>query len=236
MHVLHRASSSLRRTTRAFHSSCRVCDLVGPPDPITHMRPIIYDDAPQLPSAPSRLRHPYSLEEFNPRLAGPFELQWKLQRQQLDEFHQAFWLDVSSVMLFFAICKLMSCRATPVSKPQKLPYLIVCLPLRPHWTKKMHCQSFTSSGSWRRRLEPKIILRNGGNVTLTSSNWALACNSTNSVAVYLAWWRSRTVYSSDTLTNDVFLYIRYTTQLSRMSSQLAHMMHLQFSYAVIHVV
>ncbi|RXW20888.1 hypothetical protein EST38_g4969 [Candolleomyces aberdarensis] len=58
------------------------------------MRPIIYDDAPA-PSPPTLLRHPYSLTEFQDAQSRPvdLEIQFKLQRQQLDNFHQDFWLD-----------------------------------------------------------------------------------------------------------------------------------------------
>lgn len=58
------------------------------------MRPIIYDDAPAA-SPPTLLRHPYSLTEFQDARSRPvdLELQFKLQRQQLDTFHENFWLD-----------------------------------------------------------------------------------------------------------------------------------------------
>ena len=43
------------------------------------------------------LQHPYSLAEFDPEPpvgSGQFDVQWKLQRQQLDDLDQNFWLDV----------------------------------------------------------------------------------------------------------------------------------------------
>lgn len=99
-------SSALLRTkgpplTRLLHTSSARCNRVAPPHPISHMRPIIYDDAP-LPSPPTLLRHPYSLTEFQDAQSRPvdLELQFKLQRQQLDNFHQDFWLDVRSAFPF----------------------------------------------------------------------------------------------------------------------------------------
>ncbi|KAF5358377.1 hypothetical protein D9756_001529 [Leucocoprinus leucothites] len=94
----------LRRTCARFlHVSARRGHLVAPPDPISHMRPIIYEDTPidpSKPSPPSLLRHPYSLSEFsNTRgndQASNLELQFGLQRQQLDAFHHNFWLDSNS--------------------------------------------------------------------------------------------------------------------------------------------
>lgn len=63
---------------------------------MSHLRPVIYDDAIPLP-APAFLNHPYSLQEFNvepAKNANAYEMQWKLQRQQLDDLSQNFWLDV----------------------------------------------------------------------------------------------------------------------------------------------
>lgn len=74
---------------RLFQSSAIRRDLIGPPDPVSHLRPVIYDDAPPLP--PSEVRHPYSLREFKGDVR---EYQWKIQRQELDAYNQAFWTDV----------------------------------------------------------------------------------------------------------------------------------------------
>lgn len=81
------------RQIRTFHSSPLCRDLVGPPDPVSHLRPVVYDDAP-LP--PSDVRHPYSLREFT---GDTREYQWKIQRQQLDAYNQEFWTDVSISLL-----------------------------------------------------------------------------------------------------------------------------------------
>ncbi|KAJ7111561.1 hypothetical protein C8R43DRAFT_903959 [Mycena crocata] len=79
------------RCARFLHASRPLCDRVGPPHPISNMRPIIYDD--ETPASTSRVDHPYSLHEFDPEPSSPYKLQWKLQRQQLDEFHHSFWLE-----------------------------------------------------------------------------------------------------------------------------------------------
>jgi len=83
------------RQARLIHSSPQQRDLVAPPDPISHIRPIIYDDAPS-PTPPALLRHPYSLSEFDTNAhnrLGNYELQFNLQRHQLDAFHHNFWFD-----------------------------------------------------------------------------------------------------------------------------------------------
>ncbi|TFK29977.1 hypothetical protein FA15DRAFT_608959 [Coprinopsis marcescibilis] len=80
---------------RRLHVSTRRSARVAPPHPISHIRPIIYDDGPR-PSPPTLLRHPYSLSEFrDSSRPADLELQFKLQRQQLDTFHQDFWLDTN---------------------------------------------------------------------------------------------------------------------------------------------
>ncbi|KAJ7097881.1 hypothetical protein B0H15DRAFT_772649 [Mycena belliarum] len=78
-------------SARFLHASNPLCDRVGPPHPISNMRPIIYDD--DAPASTSRAYHPYSLHEFDPEPSSPYKLQWKLQRQQLDDFHHTFWLE-----------------------------------------------------------------------------------------------------------------------------------------------
>jgi len=78
-----------------FHASTAQCNLVAPPDPVSHMRPIIYDNPPSQLPAPY-LRHPYSLSEFRTEAendSGNHDLQYRLLRQQLDSLHQNFWLD-----------------------------------------------------------------------------------------------------------------------------------------------
>ncbi|KAF8238612.1 hypothetical protein L208DRAFT_1241065 [Tricholoma matsutake] len=88
-----------RSCLRLLHTSSRICShLTAPPDPISHMRPVIYDDVPP-PSSSSLLHHPYSLSEFmtgSQDQRGQLELQFKLERQQLDAFHQNFWLDTNA--------------------------------------------------------------------------------------------------------------------------------------------
>ncbi|KAE9409698.1 hypothetical protein BT96DRAFT_1012636 [Gymnopus androsaceus JB14] len=90
------SSRCLRHSIRLVHASVPTQrHLVGPPDPISHLRPVIYDDVPA-PTPPTILYHPYSLREFDPepaRNVNAYEMQWKLQRQQIDDMSQNFWLD-----------------------------------------------------------------------------------------------------------------------------------------------
>ncbi|KAA1471120.1 hypothetical protein DENSPDRAFT_837048 [Dentipellis sp. KUC8613] len=76
------------RSLRLLHSSAVAHNRVGPPDAISNLRPILYDDP--VPLSSEELRHPYSLSEFR---GDPAEYQWKLQRQQLDAWNHAFWTD-----------------------------------------------------------------------------------------------------------------------------------------------
>ncbi|KAI9509613.1 hypothetical protein F5148DRAFT_1011988 [Russula earlei] len=90
-------SPSKLRALRLLHSSVRASDYVGPPDPVSNIRPVLYDD----PGSTSANRaaasppHPYSLDEFRDD-SDTLEYQWKLQRQQLDTFNHAFWRDTNT--------------------------------------------------------------------------------------------------------------------------------------------
>jgi len=106
---------------------------VGPPDPISHLRPVIYNDVPK-PPPPSLRHHPYSLSEFDPeseRNQSPHELHWKLQRQQLDDLNQNFWLDVRLKSTLRDLTLNIVFRATVGLKRQSKQLLTAChlLPL-----------------------------------------------------------------------------------------------------------
>ena len=79
------------RPLRLLHSSVSTANYVGPPDPVSNIRPVLYNDLGST-SAESP-QHPYSLDEFR-NDSDTLEYQWKLQRQQLDAFNDAFWRDV----------------------------------------------------------------------------------------------------------------------------------------------
>jgi hypothetical protein len=87
---------------------------------------MIYDD--DAPASTSRAYHPYSLHEFDPEPASPYKLQWKLQRQQLDEFHHSFWLEVSKMAVPTVSPTKSNFRATLVSNEAKTELYHGCLP------------------------------------------------------------------------------------------------------------
>lgn len=93
MNVLRLHKTTLPRPSylRQIHASYACKDIVGPPDRVSNLRPVIYDDAPVPP--PDGVRHPYSLREFT---GDTREYHWKMQRQQLDAYNHEFWSDVSS--------------------------------------------------------------------------------------------------------------------------------------------
>jgi hypothetical protein len=88
-----RPPASVLRPLRLLHS-VRTSAYVGPPDPVSNIRPVLYDD-PLTTHAESLRQHPYALDEFRDRDDSyALEYQWKLQRQQLDAFNDAFWRGV----------------------------------------------------------------------------------------------------------------------------------------------
>lgn len=155
--------------TRTYHPSTPCRDLVGPPHPISHIRPILYEDPP---SPPPRLRHPYSLYEFK---SGPndesneYELQHKLLRQQLDSLHQTFWLDVS--VFVDSICHNNSGtnRATPDSMPQRRPSSVVCLPPHLLATERKPFPSSSNNGSCKRKIAQMLTPTSGEGEIFNSS-------------------------------------------------------------------
>ena len=97
MNLLRLQKTILPKPTRLrqIHVSCTRKDIVGPPDRLSNLRPVIYDDAPVPP--PDRVRHPYSLREFT---GDTREYHWKMQRQQLDAYNHEFWSDVRHLYLY----------------------------------------------------------------------------------------------------------------------------------------
>jgi hypothetical protein len=96
--------------TRLLHTSARSCiNYVGPPDPVSNMRPVIYDDHP----TSTKLGHPYSLREFTSDTQDR-NLQWRLHRQQLDAFDHQFWTDSNTR---FEAAKQIALSRVPESSP-----------------------------------------------------------------------------------------------------------------------
>ncbi|KAF8892546.1 hypothetical protein BD779DRAFT_1670236 [Infundibulicybe gibba] len=119
------------RLARSLHITSRRSHLVGPPDPISHIRPIVYTDyaTPSSSSVvPARIRHPYSLTEFDDSehtvhsSTNTHELQFRLQRQQLDAYHHDFWLNSNTRFeaAKAAILAALPPGSTPLDKEQTL--------------------------------------------------------------------------------------------------------------------
>ncbi|KAL5529618.1 hypothetical protein ACEPAG_5603 [Sanghuangporus baumii] len=105
--------AQLRRNIR---TSSQKRALVGPPDPVSNLRPVIYDEVESIPSLRKRREkgkegdsvaggentlslakrtqattsHPYQLDEFS---GDPLDYQWRLERSRLDAYNHAFWRD-----------------------------------------------------------------------------------------------------------------------------------------------
>jgi hypothetical protein len=89
--MIRRPTSLALRRLRLLHSSAPTANYVGPPDPVSNIRPVLYNDLSS--TTAESPQHPYSLDEFR-NDSDTLEYQWKLQRQQLDVFNDAFWRDV----------------------------------------------------------------------------------------------------------------------------------------------
>jgi len=65
---------------RRLHST-----LVGPPDPVSNLRQVIYRPLKQHTET-----HPYLVEEFS---AQPEDFQWNIARGRVDAFNHSFWTE-----------------------------------------------------------------------------------------------------------------------------------------------
>lgn len=71
-------------------------DLIGPPDPVSNVRKVVYDR-----TEAGKALHPYSLNEFpaDTNLTDPdggrarLDLEWNIARGRLDAFNHHFWAD-----------------------------------------------------------------------------------------------------------------------------------------------
>lgn len=139
------------RSHRLLHSSARTCDHVAPPDPISNIRPILYDDPARVTS--ELLRHPYSLNEFRDD-SDTLEYQWKLQRQQLDAFNDSFWRDSNTR---FEVAKAaaisgLSPHATAQQREERLGILYR------KWVLQEATRQVEYNAEWRRRSMEEIAL------------------------------------------------------------------------------
>ena len=145
---------------RLLHTTARAYNLIGPSDSVSNLRPVIYGDAPLAPT--QKLNHPYSLREFT-RNAKNYDLQWKIQRQQLDTFNHTFWTDVSNGhtlnSITFGSC---SCRAIPVLNQPNEQFSLLYQKLLPLGIKNALYPSFTGTGCFRKTGSSETTRWNGG--------------------------------------------------------------------------
>jgi len=145
-----------RSRVHNFHGSRPRHDLVAPPHLVSHIRPIIYGDAsPQPP--PTYLRHPYSLSEFTTGTGttlGDHELQYLLQRQQLDTFHHSFWLESNTRFYAARNSILSNLPLTATARDKEVALSEFCkqwLLQEREWTERY-------TKEWRRRNYDLILL------------------------------------------------------------------------------
>jgi len=141
---------------RSFHSSTPRHDWVAPPHPVSHFRPIIYGDALSQP-APTYLRHPYSLSEFTTETGstlGDHELQFLLQRQQLDTFHHSFWLECNTRFYAAKEAILGSLPSTATARHKE----IALSEFYKQWVVQERECTDSYTKEWRRRNYDLIIL------------------------------------------------------------------------------
>ncbi|KAJ7581440.1 hypothetical protein C8J56DRAFT_793966 [Mycena floridula] len=131
--------------------------LIGPPDPISHLRPVIYDSSASKPPA-SVVNHPYSLAEFDPApsdgLLVPNEQFWKMQRKHLHDFNNQFWLDSNTRFEAGkqAILDGLPSSAAPIDKERALSEFYK------QWIMQEDSRTENYTREWRRRNVDLIFL------------------------------------------------------------------------------
>ena len=86
---------------------------MGPPDPISNIRPAIYrqEDPSSSTSYGDKVQHPYSLKEFA-QAESVHDYQLNLQKSQLDAFDHAFWANVFTFLIVSVLTNLLTCIVT----------------------------------------------------------------------------------------------------------------------------
>ncbi|PPR08096.1 hypothetical protein CVT24_010557 [Panaeolus cyanescens] len=154
--LLHQITLASRVSTRSticrnrmFHPSKVNADLVAPPDPISNLRPILYENSSNTPIVPN-VRHPYSLSEFTPAAVdadGDYELQFKLLRQQLDSFNQGFWTDSNTRFYAAKTAVLESLPSTITAREKEEALSTFYL----QWLMQENERTMLYTNEWRRR-------------------------------------------------------------------------------------
>lgn len=113
-------STTRRRRPTPLPTTIPSVDLIGPPCPLSNLRPVYY--APLFPSShsPPSIKvnhHPYQLQEFGTPSSGAGgggggegldklrrqlqakDLEWRLMRYRLDAFNQQFWSKTNTAFL-----------------------------------------------------------------------------------------------------------------------------------------
>ncbi|KAJ3568596.1 hypothetical protein NP233_g5612 [Leucocoprinus birnbaumii] len=114
--------------------------------------------SPAKASPPTLLRHPYSLSEFSNTKgndqASNLELQFKLQRQQLDAFHHNFWSDSNSRFeaAKSAILSSLPQSATTLDKESAMSEF------NKQWVMQEKARTDAYTTEWRRRNWALILL------------------------------------------------------------------------------
>ena len=172
---LRRPTSLVLRRLRLLHSSVPTANYVGPPDPMSNIRPVLYNDLGST-TTESPQQHPYSLDEFRNDSEDTLEYQWKLQRQQLDAFNDAFWRDVrfSHTIVPLPLSPIIPCRRTPASKRPRQPLKAVFHHTRPQNNAKSISENSIKIGSCKKRRDKKSTTLSGDGGACKRSGLPLA--------------------------------------------------------------
>ncbi|KAF8843578.1 hypothetical protein BDN67DRAFT_136254 [Paxillus ammoniavirescens] len=147
---------------RSLHVSSVSRHLVGPNDPISNLRPIIYTDTPTPTASQSsggqepNVYHPYSLSEFTDGVPHDYtlELQFKLAREQLDAFNHNYWTDSNTR---FEAAKQSALASLPDSASPEMRENALS-EFYKNWMVQEQTRQDEYSAEWRKRNFDNIVL------------------------------------------------------------------------------
>ncbi|KAH7107509.1 hypothetical protein BKA62DRAFT_683592 [Auriculariales sp. MPI-PUGE-AT-0066] len=132
-------------------------DLVGPPDPVSNLRKVVYDREAQ-----TKTLHPYSVNEFpaDSNLTSPdaarvrLDLEWNIARGRMDAFHHSFWADNN---LRFHEEKAATLEAVPAPRTPAMVDAALDVFYR-EWTDQEHARMLIYNRAWHRANRHLLLL------------------------------------------------------------------------------
>lgn len=141
-------------------------DLIGPSDPLSNLRPVVYGGVPEPLLSATRF---YSEAELRGKQQDPHEFSLNFAKTKLDALNHAYWADVRTIYIlrFLDLTRLIRV-TTVLNTLRKHSYAsispLVSIPCQKKSGTKLKndiCPNSTRSGSYRRKRNIRFMPRSG---------------------------------------------------------------------------